>query len=333
MSDIRDVAKMARVSVSTVSYAFSGKRPIRPKTYERIMEAAKRLDYTPNAGARMMRSQHKHIVALSAPIRLNQNRESYAGYFIEMASQEHDRGYDSLLLTAENGVDDIRRVTRSSLADGVVLMDIVADDIRATEAASYGRPCVAIGLPSHHDHLACVDLDFELMGRLAIESLHARGRRNPVFLQGPRKDYLRRSGYRLIMRESLRKWAKCYDMHLTEVDQVGGQESCINYIHQGIRERQVDAVISEIRPFQLEGIVAALQTRGLRIPEDVSVLSCAASTPSQSMEHLGISEMPLTPRPLCAEACTILTSAIENGQDISGLVDLQEPTLIDRGSV
>lgn len=44
MTDIRDVAKMAGVSVSTVSYAFSGKRPISATTYQRIMDAVKNWD-------------------------------------------------------------------------------------------------------------------------------------------------------------------------------------------------------------------------------------------------------------------------------------------------
>lgn len=333
MSDIRDVARLAKVSVSTVSYAFSGKRPIRPQTYERVMNAAKELDYAPNAGARMMRSEHKNIVALSAPLRLKQNKESYADYFIEMARQEHERGYDSLLLTAENGVEDIRRVTRSNLADGVILMDIVDDDIRAAQAATYGRPCIAIGLPRHHSDLACVDLDFELMGRMAIETLHDKGRTSPIFLKGPRKEYERRSSYRLIMRNSMHTWAKRYGMHLTEAEQSTIREDCIEQTYGSIRDRRVDSIISEVRPIQLLGVVRALQSRGIVIPDDVSVISCAAGTPSSSLEHLGISEMPLTPQPLCAAACDILTGAIEQGQQIAGLVSLRKPTFYERTSV
>lgn len=333
MSDIRDVAKMAKVSVSTVSYAFSGKRPIRTETYERIMDAARTLDYAPNAGARMMRSEHKYIVALSAPLRLKQNKESYADYFIEMARQEHDRGYDSLLLTAENGVEDIRRVTRSNLADGVILMDIVDDDIRASQAGSYGRPCLAIGLPRHHDDLACVDLDFNLMGRMAIEALHARGRTRPVFLKGPRKDYQRRSSYRLILRKSIHTWARHYGMQLTEAGQGAIREDCIQEVYDSIRDHQVDSIISEVRPLQLTGIISALQSRGITIPDDLSIISCAASTPSHSLERLGISEMPLTPEPLCATACEILTGAIEHGHKIAGMVDLRKPVFYERDSI
>ena len=43
--------------------------------------------------------------------------------------------------------------------------------------------------------------------------------------------------------------------------------------------------------------------------------------------------MPLTPQPLCAAACDILTGAIEQGQQIAGLVSLRKPTFYERTSV
>ena len=53
MSDIRDVARRAGVSVSTVSYAFSGKRPVSPETYQRIMQTADKLGLVTVSGGKV----------------------------------------------------------------------------------------------------------------------------------------------------------------------------------------------------------------------------------------------------------------------------------------
>ena len=53
MSDIRDVARRAGVSVSTVSYAFSGKRPVSPETYQRIMQTTNKLGLVTVSGVKV----------------------------------------------------------------------------------------------------------------------------------------------------------------------------------------------------------------------------------------------------------------------------------------
>lgn len=54
MATISDVAKAAGVSISTVSYALSGKRSITDTTRRRIEAAIRELDYEPSAAARML---------------------------------------------------------------------------------------------------------------------------------------------------------------------------------------------------------------------------------------------------------------------------------------
>ena len=54
MAKIHEVAKAAGVSISTVSYALSGKRTISAETRRRIELAVRELDYRPHAGARML---------------------------------------------------------------------------------------------------------------------------------------------------------------------------------------------------------------------------------------------------------------------------------------
>ena len=69
MTGIKDVAKAAGVSVSTVSYVLSGKRAISGKTADKVMEAVRRLEYTPDASAQKMRGLRNQILAVSEPIR------------------------------------------------------------------------------------------------------------------------------------------------------------------------------------------------------------------------------------------------------------------------
>ena len=63
MAKIHEVAKAAGVSISTVSYALSGKRSISSDTRRRIEEAARELDYRPNAGARMLAGRRTNLFA------------------------------------------------------------------------------------------------------------------------------------------------------------------------------------------------------------------------------------------------------------------------------
>lgn len=81
MTGIKDVAREAGVSVSTVSYVLSGKRSISAKTTDKVMAAVERLGYTPDASARKMRGMRNHIFALSAPIRGDINQAKYNAYF------------------------------------------------------------------------------------------------------------------------------------------------------------------------------------------------------------------------------------------------------------
>ena len=67
MTTIKDVAKKAGVSVSTVSYALNGTRPISDATRQRIMDAIQELNYHPNLLARGLINKRTRIIALLYP--------------------------------------------------------------------------------------------------------------------------------------------------------------------------------------------------------------------------------------------------------------------------
>lgn len=336
MAGIKDVAEVAGVSVSTVSYVLSGKRSISAKTTNRVMEAIDRLGYVPDASAKTMRGRLNHVIAI-APGRREVKHSSLSAYFMQTARRAKDAGYDVLLLTGENAVDDIRRVTSSNLADGVILLDVEHEDARAAMAGKYGKPCVAIGYPSEHDHCACVDIDFTEMGRLAAQKLFELGHTRVALLRSVENVNEPVSGYLLLFRDAFLAQADELDIAVTEsaLQDYRTFEPCkfvSDCLDEDGRNGRVTAIVSEADPSVLNLVLGVLNTSGIAVPADISVLSCATLLDSQPM-HEEISEMPIAPAALCRQAMEILVDAIERHRDIRGVTRLFEPTFVDRGSL
>jgi DNA-binding LacI/PurR family transcriptional regulator/ABC-type glycerol-3-phosphate transport system substrate-binding protein len=67
MATIKDVARKAGVSISTVSNILNNKAKIKQETYDRVMKAVDELHYTPNLLASNLKSQKHHFIALILP--------------------------------------------------------------------------------------------------------------------------------------------------------------------------------------------------------------------------------------------------------------------------
>lgn len=96
----RDVARLAGVSQSTVSFVYTGRDGVAPATRDRVLQAASELNYRPNLAARAMRTQRTGRLAVvfpvSAPNPLNMLRAATiaaedAGYVLEILSLPDDR--------------------------------------------------------------------------------------------------------------------------------------------------------------------------------------------------------------------------------------------------
>ena len=82
MTTIGDVAQLAGVSRSTVSYALSGKRAISRATRERIESAIDELGYTPNAGARALATSQTMVIGLFVQFfRDNSHPQCFSTFF------------------------------------------------------------------------------------------------------------------------------------------------------------------------------------------------------------------------------------------------------------
>ncbi|MFF1819593.1 LacI family DNA-binding transcriptional regulator [Kribbella sp. NPDC058245] len=170
-----DVARIAGVSQSTVSYVMSGRRPISEDTRRRVQEVIERLTYEPNHGARALAGQKTRVIGLVVPFDTAADKAGLLPFIDTIASTLREKDYDLLLVTAREGTRGLSRIAGRRLCDGIILMDIKAVDDRIAIAAELGVPVVLIGVPDEHEGLTCVDLDFESAARLAIDEFADTG--------------------------------------------------------------------------------------------------------------------------------------------------------------
>jgi len=180
----KDVARIAGVSQSTVSYVMSGKRPISEKTRRLVEDAMAQLLYQPNAGARALASQRTNIIAIVHPVLTNLGVGGIMAFIDEIALQARKRDYDVLLVTADEGREGLRRVAGRALCDAMVVMEVRTQDDRAQVSRELGTPSLFIGYPEEAlqdgNSLRCIDFDFGAGAELLVAELVAAGSRRIV---------------------------------------------------------------------------------------------------------------------------------------------------------
>ncbi|WP_456787033.1 LacI family DNA-binding transcriptional regulator [Cellulomonas sp. P5_C5] len=272
MATIDDVARVAGVSVSTVSYTFSGKRPISAETRARVERAVRELDYRPHAGARALASQRTQVLALMAPLRVDVNVGVIMQFVTGVVTRAQSFKHDVLLLTQDDH-DGIERVAAGSMVDAVIMMDVEAEDPRLPILRKQRQPAVLIGLPRDATGFSCVDLDFEAAGRAAVAHLAGLGHRQIALIGSPRAVLSRRTTYaaRLVRgftQESARLgldavFETCESSH-------SGAIEAVDQVLAALPDVTAVIVHNEVA---LPAVLETLRSRGKDVPRDISVVA------------------------------------------------------------
>ncbi len=119
---IFDVAKLADVSISTVSRVINGREVVHPRTRERVESAIAQLGYKPNAFARGLMLHKSEIVGLVLP---DIHGEFYSEIIRGANQQARKMGYNLVVSSAHDGADSyslLVTLEQRSLMDGVAIM-------------------------------------------------------------------------------------------------------------------------------------------------------------------------------------------------------------------
>jgi DNA-binding LacI/PurR family transcriptional regulator len=331
MATISDVAKAAGVSISTVSYALSGKRSITQSTRSRIEAAIRELDYQPNAGARMLAGARTNILALSAPIHDDGHLPTHMRFVTAVVDTARQYDYDVLLLATDDEMSGIRRVASSSLVDGVVAMGVKSHDARVDLVRDLRLPATFIGVPGEGDGLACVDLDFERAGELAIDTLADAGHRS-IGVVGHPPSYLERgTGFVQRFNAGVEAAASRRGIRVEVVTPTlarGAAERA--YDELAARAPEMTALVFHCNEPVVEGVLRRISELGVDVPGELSLFAACASYDTAHLDT-SLSTIPLPLDQMCRIA---VESALRQVQGLdAGGVELIPPVVLDRGSV
>jgi len=327
---IKDVAKAAGVSISTVSYALSGKRPIGEKTRRSIEAAIAELGYAPNAGARALAGRRTYILAVTEPLRPDTYVPAHMAFILATAQAARQFDYDILLLTQEEAVEGLERVTNSRIVDGIIVLDVLRDDERADLVRKLRVPAAFVGLPEDTEGLSCVDLDFDAAAAMAVDRLVAGGARTIGLFGHADGIYARGSNFPLRVREGFMRRAEELGVEARFVPSENGPENTARALEELIgASGDLTGLAMHCDDQAQARLLELLLARGYRIPEDISVISVASTFDTSSFTP-PLDVIPLIPEATCIRAVELAIEQINGTREYR--TELVAPTYIERGS-
>ncbi len=273
---IKDVARQAGVSPSTVSRALQNNPRISEEVRLRIRQVAKALDFHPNQMARSLVSRKTRIVGVMFPgsAASSMGHPFYPAVLRGLGRVAGERGYHMLLSTGSENLTDaeaIRDLADSGYISGLLLL--AAQNSPMEELLpSQTLPVVEIGHPPHGESRYYVDNDNVKAGYTATDYLLARGHRRILFLGYSSRFFVtvdRRKGYEQALAARgipLRpEWVVPSRFLENTTD-----NELLEKIFRA--DNRPTAVVSMDDPLSI-GLIGFLRALSLSVPQDVSILS------------------------------------------------------------
>ncbi|MEV0090894.1 LacI family DNA-binding transcriptional regulator [Streptomyces sp. NPDC050738] len=305
---IRDVAARAGVSVATASRVLSGSHATSPGARTKVLRAVKDLDYVINPHARALAGTGRKTVAVLIS-------QVTSPFYAKVAQgvEEESAKRDRLCLVCTTGGDPARELAvvqmmREQAAEAVVLVGGVAEDAEyrarmaqyAQALAAAGSRLVLCGRPAPAPDLPAivVEYDNEAGARAVTSHLLGAGHREIVLLgykPGHTTGDARVAGYlKALADHGLPPSAA--RLHGTQFSRAAGYEVMRGLLDASGGRPDFTAVVAGDDE-SAAAAMRALQERGLRVPEDVSVVGynddpvAAEVTPRLTTVHIPAEEL------------------------------------------
>jgi DNA-binding LacI/PurR family transcriptional regulator len=272
-STMKDIALATGVSRSTVSRILNNAPltvPIARETRERVLAAAKELEYRPNPLARALRGAPTML--LGAIVR-DITDPFFAGAVEAISSAARGRGYNIVLGLAHaraTEAHELATVLEARQCDGILLLGDMGDQPRLlADLRGSHIPVVAMWQGTSLDLIPGVQVDNHLGIRMAVEHLSGLGHRRIAFIGGRLLGDIRerQAAYSEAVSDILGEIPPGYLQHVANTAE--GGEAALGAL---LRVSPKPTAIVASTDALAIGVLRGALLRGIKVPDELSVI-------------------------------------------------------------
>jgi DNA-binding LacI/PurR family transcriptional regulator len=321
--DIRTIARLANVSIATVSRTINRVSTVNPKMAKRVWDVIERLDFVPNTQARALVSGRSKLFGLLVSEITNPFFPELIQGFEDIAV-EH--GYEILVSSTNHDPKRMSHCIRRMLerkVEGVAIMTFGIEEPLLDQLAKRKVPLVFIDIGPDRPGVSVLKVDYHHGIRQAVQHLAALGHRHIAFVSGPARLHSAQSRLAAFIKSMKECGITPEKSQIVEGDHTleGGAAAMEKLLAQ---EHMATAVMCS-NDMTAIGVLHKLYRTGLRVPDDISVIG---------FDDIHIAEVMMPPLTtilmsryeIAKAAFSALRSQVESPQESRGRREFDIPT-------
>ena len=272
---IKDVAKKAGVSISTVSKALNDKSSVSSSTIERIKQTAEDMGYVPNSRARVFATKETKQIVFIADIPKDTAFYNPHVFEIIMGLQHSvsKSGYSLIVESVEKkeALEYINNLYKKNMADALVVHASIITKRLESLIVKSNLPHLIIGQPDYQSTLSWIDTDNTLSGAIAIRHLLKKDYYPVAFVGGKADDMISLHRFEGAERELKQNNLSFEEQYVLSTSStiVSGMNAAKKILKMEKPPRSVLCANSVIA----FGMMQELRNQKIKVPKDVAVMT------------------------------------------------------------
>jgi len=333
VASIKEIAKLANVSQGTASIVLNGKGDqlrISQATQERILEAARKLDYRPNISARRLRSGGETVAPIIALFWTLDTRAQLIGRFlkgIDIALKSLEGEYELMIQPyVSSRLKDVKSLVTGTRFNAAIIANATEEDEAFLNEANLNVP-VVLHLRNSEKH-SSVSADNFWVGKEVARLFAARGhKRVGLFVPALSSRAIR------TRKEGFMDGAREYALEVLPEHVIGGEfteEGGYLAAEQLLRTDSLPTALFAVSDQMAIGALAKLHEAGIAVPEQMEIVghddseSSRYTLPPLTTVHLPVEEM--------AKDCIHMVVDLMNHKAVAPIAKTYDLNLVIRGT-
>lgn len=262
LATMKDVAKLAGVSLSTTSYALNGSNKISEATRQKVLEAAKQLNFSPNAAARSLKTKKTKIIGVILSDFIG---PYFSSLLAGIQQQVREDGYDVIVIS---GIETGERFIRQRLVDGMIMLNPAIEDSVIGAYASHETPFILMDRKLEGDGIYNVMINNYDAFTEMTQHLINQGGKKIAYMSGDIyacDNKYRQNAYQQVLKNNGLTYSRTFECNYTK-------EMAYQLIKDLIEKQDIDFdTLACANDLMAVGAIEAFKEAGINIPKDIIV--------------------------------------------------------------